>query len=108
MDNRRLFKMSLVLAVFWTLFMGLMVVLGFLMGDIVLVIMSIPRYIIQGIVWSCFPFGWVNADKFREKMGIRLVLSPVGWAAYFIVKLLIAAFTGWFFFLKALKDRDEE
>lgn len=46
------------------------------------------------------PYGWVMVSRITKYIEWFLLLPIIGWLVYYALKLMAAAYIGWFFFIR--------
>ena len=66
-------------------------------GDAVGIILGMPImfFLVGGV-----PYGWVMVSRITKYIEWFLLLPIVGWLVYYALKLMAAAYIGWFFFIR--------
>ena len=68
-------------------------------GEAVGIILGMP-IIFFGV--GGVPYGWIMVSKISKYIEWFLFLPIIGWLAYYALKLLVAAYIGWFFFIREM------
>ena len=66
-------------------------------GDAVGIILGMPImfFLVGGV-----PYGWVMVSRITKYIEWFLLLPIIGWLVYYALKLMAAAYIGWFFFIR--------